>query len=44
MCKTCGCQPSKPSKGTGPKKEEVCEGCGKPYDECECEEEEEEEK
>ncbi|MCR4403690.1 MAG: hypothetical protein NUW06_00055 [Candidatus Acetothermia bacterium] len=40
MCTNCGCGElrKKPRK-----EEEICEGCGKPYDECECEEEEEEE-
>lgn len=39
MCKTCGCKPC----GDDKKKEEICEGCGKPVDECECEEKEKEE-
>lgn len=34
MCATCGCQEEKE------KEEEVCEGCGKPVDECKCESEE----
>ena len=34
MCKTCGCTPCKCG---GKIVNGVCEGCGKPYDNCTCE-------
>lgn len=33
MCKTCGCTPCKCGRKIVNK---VCEGCGKPYDDCTC--------
>jgi hypothetical protein len=33
MCKTCGCTPCKCGEKIV---NGVCEGCGKPYDECTC--------
>lgn len=36
MCKTCGCMSCKCGRKIV---DGVCEGCGKPYDECTCEKE-----
>jgi hypothetical protein len=39
MCKTCGCRPCRCGREI---KDKVCQGCGKPYDECDCEKKEKE--